>query len=155
MASLLYGSGLRLLDACRLRVKDLDLERGEILVREGKGRQDRITLLPRSLADPLRLHLAEVKDIHQHDLAQRAGSVELPDALDRKLPNASREWCWQWVFPATRHYFHEETRTWRRHYLHETLLQRAVHHAILAAGLTRARRVPHLPERFGMMHYLL
>ncbi len=137
MASLLYGSGLRLLEACRLRVKDLDLERGEILVRDGKGQKDRITLLPRSLADPLRLHLAEVKDIHQHDLAQGAGSVELPDALDRKLPNASREWCWQWVFPATRHYFHEETRTWRRHHLHETLLQRAVHEALLAAGLTK------------------
>lgn len=135
MASLLYGSGLRLLECCRLRVKDLDLDRGEILVHDGKGQKDRITLLPRRLIEPLRLHLAEVRADHDHDLAQGAGTAPLPDALDRKLPNASREWPWQWVFPATRHYFHPPTRTWRRHHLHETVLQRAVHDAVLSSGL--------------------
>ena len=137
MASLLFGSGLRLLECCRLRVKDLDLERGEILVRDGKGQKDRRTMLPRRLVEPLRAHLAEVKETHLHDLKQGAGVVELPDALDRKLPGASREWSWQWVFPATRHYLHPETRTWRRHHLHETVLQRAVREAALAAGLNK------------------
>ena len=137
MASLLYGSGLRLLECCRPRVKDLDLERGEILIRDGKGQKDRKTMLPRRLIDPLRAHLAEVKAEHLHDLAHGAGAVALPDALDRKLPNASREWPWQWVFPATRHYYHPPTTSWRRHHLHETVLQRAVHHAVLASGLAK------------------
>ena len=137
MASLLYGSGLRLLECCRLRVKDLDLERGEILIRDGKGQKDRRSVLPRRLVEPLRAHLAEVKQDHLHDLKQGAGVVELPDALDRKLPGASRDWAWQWVFPATRPYLHPQTRTWRRHHLHETVLQRAVREAALSAGLTK------------------
>lgn len=137
MALLLYGSGLRLLECCRLRVKDLDPERGEILVHDGKGQKDRVTMLPRRLIEPLRQHLAKVRADHQHDLAQGAGHVELPDALDRKFPNAGREWPWQWVFPATRPYFHTPTRTWRRHHLHETVLQRAVREAVLAAGLNK------------------
>jgi integron integrase len=137
MASLLYGSGMRLLECCRLRVKDLDVERGEIMIRDGKGQKDRITILPRRLIEPLRRHLEEVKAQHMDDIAQGAGTVELPDALDRKLPNACREWAWQWVFPASRHYYHAATRAWRRHHLHETVLQRAVHHAVLAAGLSK------------------
>jgi len=137
MASLLYGSGLRLLECCRLRVKDIDLERREILVRDGKGQKDRRTMLPQRLVEPLRRHLVEVRADHQHDLAHRAGYVELPDALDRKLPGASREWPWQWVFPAARHYYHPLARQWRRHHTHETVLQRAVHDAVLAAGLSK------------------
>jgi len=137
MTYLLYGSGLRLMECCRLRAKDLDLERGEVLIRDGKGQKDRITMLPLRLIEPLRLHLEETRAQHQDDLAQGAGTVELPDALDRKLPNANREWPWQWVFPAARHYFHTPTQCWRRHHLHETVLQRAVHHAALAAGLTK------------------
>jgi integron integrase len=137
MASLLYGSGLRLLECCRLRVKDIDLERREILVRDGKGQKDRVTMLPQRLVDPLRRHLAAVRVAHEHDLRQGAGFVELPDALDRKLPNAAREWPWHWVFPAARHYYHAPTRQWRRHHTHETVLQRAVRHAVLAAGLSK------------------
>jgi len=137
MAALLYGAGLRLLECCRLRVKDIDFERLGILVRDGKGQKDRPTVLPRRLVAPLRDHLAEVRDLHQHDIAQGAGTVELPHALDRKLPNAPREWAWQWVFPATRYHWHAPTQKWRRHHLHETVLQRAVHDAALAAGLPK------------------
>lgn len=137
MASLLYGSGLRLLECCRLRVKDLDLERREILVRDGKGQKDRVTMLPAGLIEPLRSHLVEVRAEHAEDLRDGAGSVELPDALDRKLPSAAREWAWQWVFPAARPYYHAPTRVWRRHHTHETVLQRAVRDAVRAAGLTK------------------
>ncbi len=137
MASVLYGSGLRLLECCRLRVKDLDLDRLEIQVRAGKGNKDRVTTLPQRLVEPLRQHLVEVRELHRHDLGQGAGTVELPDALDRKLPNAARDWVWQWVFPAARYYRHEASGTWRRHHLHETVLQRAVHQAGLAAGLSK------------------
>jgi integron integrase len=137
MALLLYGAGLRLLECCRLRVKDVELQRREIVVRSGKGQKDRITVLPQRLVDPLRQHLDGVKAQHRDDLEAGAGTVELPEALDRKLPQASREWAWQWVFPATRHYYHVATRTWRRHHLHETVLQRAVHLAAIAAGLSK------------------
>jgi site-specific recombinase XerD len=92
MASLLYGAGLRLLECCHLRVKDLDLERKKIFVRQGKGQKDRTTMLPQRLVAPLREHLLEVREQHQHDLRSGAGRVEMPDALDLKLPNAGREW---------------------------------------------------------------
>ena len=101
VAALLYGAGLRLLEALRLRVKDLDLERGEIVVRDGKGRKDRVTMLPRSLAADLRAQLARARALHARDLAAGFGAVALPDALARKYPGAAREWGWQWVFPAT------------------------------------------------------
>ncbi len=137
MALLLYGSGIRLMECCCLRVKDIDFERREIVVRSGKGQKDRRTMFPERLLEPVRRHLADVRALHADDLAQGAGTVELPDAIARKLPGAAREWPWQWVFPATRHYYHAPTRAWRRHHLHETVLQRAVHDAALAAGLNK------------------
>jgi site-specific recombinase XerD len=122
MASLLYGAGLRLLECARLRVKDLDFERLEIVVRDGKGRQDRLTMLPEGTVAPLRDHLVRTRDQHAADVAAGAGWVELPDALDWKFPNAAREWPWQWVFPATRTYREPVTGRTRRHHLHETVL---------------------------------
>jgi integron integrase len=135
MASLLYGAGLRLLECARLRVKDLDFERLELAVRDGKGRRDRMTMLPERLVEPLRTHLEKVSAQHTADVAAGAGWVELPDALDRKYPNAAREWPWQWVFPATRTYVDAATGRTRRHHLHETVLQGAVREAVLASGL--------------------
>lgn len=99
IAMLLYGGGLRLLEALRLRVKDLDFERGEITVREGKGDKDRVTTMPRAVVRPLQEHLRRVQVIHQQDMADGYGRVDLPYALARKYPNANREWCWQFVFP--------------------------------------------------------
>ncbi|MFQ5767839.1 MAG: integron integrase [Acidobacteriota bacterium] len=137
MATLLYGSGLRLLECCRLRVKDLDFHRCHLLVRRGKGQKDRATMLPAALRDPLREQLRRVRQQHEADLAQGAGWVELPGALDRKLPSAGREWPWQWVFPASRHYLHLETGQRRRHHLHETVVQQAVRRAVRDAGICK------------------
>ena len=102
MVSLLYGAGLRLLECCRLRVKDVDLARNEITVRDGKRRKDRVTLLPAKLKEPLACHIERRRRLHQEDLKRGAGSVELPDALKVKYPSAPRKWPWQWIFPATR-----------------------------------------------------
>jgi len=129
MATLLYGSGLRLLECCRLRVKDLDFSRRQLTVREGKHNKDRLTMLPAALEPALRDQLDRARRQHEHDLAHGAGWVELPDALLAKYPNAARQWPWQWVFPATRTYRHTETGQRRRHHLHETVLQTAVRRA--------------------------
>lgn len=137
MASLLYGSGLRLLECARLRVKDLDFSRRELRVHNGKGRKDRVAPLPASLVPPLREHLHLVRRQHDHDVRLGAGYVELPTALSLKYPRASREWIWQWVFPATRTYLHTATGQRRRHHLHETVLQRAVRQAALSAQLSK------------------
>ncbi len=137
MASLLYGSGLRLLECCALRVKDLDFQRSQIVVREGKGEKDRVALLPGGLHAALRVQLEAAREQHQRDLALGAGWVDLPHALDRKLPNAGREWPWQWVFPATRTYEHPRTHQTRRHHLHETVVQRAVREGVRASGITK------------------
>ena len=134
---LLYGSGLRLLEACRLRTKDLELERRILTVRQGKGDKDRVTVVPERLIDPLRDHLRSVWRLHRQDLGRGAGWVELPDALVRKYPQAGREWPWQWVFPATRTYLHRETGQRRRHHLHESAVQRAVRSAVLRAGISK------------------
>ena len=134
MASLLYGSGLRLLECCRLRTKDIDFAGKEITVRDGKGRKDRVTPLPASLVEPLKRHLERAKELHDRDLESGAGHVELPYGIARKYPRAAREWSWQWVFPATRFYVDRETNQRRRHHLHETVLQRAVHDAVLRSG---------------------
>lgn len=137
MATLLYGSGLRLLECCRLRVKDVDFTRSQILVRSGKGDRDRATMLPAAVSADLAAHLARVREQHRRDLSKDAGWVELPAALARKLPAAGREWAWQWVFPATRLYVHGESGQRRRHHLHETVLQQAVRRAVLAAGIPK------------------
>jgi integron integrase len=137
MATLLYGSGLRLMECCRLRVKDLDLAAVRLVVREGKGGKDRTTLLPEALAPSLREHLRAVEDQHRADRASGAGWVELPRGLAVKLPHAGREWAWQWVFPATRTYRHAETGQRRRHHLHETVVQKEVRAAVQRAGIPK------------------
>ena len=137
MAGLLYGAGLRLTECLRLRVKDLDFDRLEIAVRDGKGRRDRVTVLPESLVDGLRAQLEHARRVHREDLENRCEGVSLPDALERKYPNASREWPWQYVFPARR--LARDPRTGRalRHHVHESALQRAVRRAARAADLAK------------------
>jgi integron integrase len=137
MASLMYGAGLRLLECAQLRIKDVDFERREIRIRDGKGRKDRLTPLPVVLIGDLKAHLQQVERLHQQDLLDGAGHVALPDALRRKYPGAAREWLWQWLFPATRKYVDDQTRETRRHHLHETVVQRAVRDAARAARLTK------------------
>jgi integron integrase len=137
VASLLYGAGLRLLEAMRLRVKDLDFASSEITVRRGKGGKDRRTMLPGSVAGDLRAHLQRVREQHERDRRAGAGWVELPEALGRKLPSAGCEWPWQWVFPATREYRDRATGQRRRHHLHETVVQRAVRQAVRDAGIAK------------------
>jgi integron integrase len=137
LAKLLYGSGLRLLEALRLRVKDLDFERRAIIVRDTKGNEDRITMLPDSLIEPLKEHLLRVKRLHEADLAKGYGSVYLPDAFDRKSPNASREWLWQYVFPSDQLSKDPRSDEIRRHHLDESGLQRAVRQAAQQVGLTK------------------
>lgn len=137
VASLLYGAGLRLLEAMRLRVKDVDFARNEITVRDGKGRKDRVTLLPAAAREPLRRHLELVRRQYERDAARDRNCVALPDALARKYPGAAGEWGWQWVFPATSHYRDRETGQLRRHHLHESVIQRAVKEAARRARLTK------------------
>jgi integron integrase len=135
---LLYGTGMRLLEALRLRVKDIDFERNEITVRGGKGDRDRITMLPERLKGPLLHQLAAARAQHEQDLKEGAGAVELPGALEVKYPTAGREWAWQWVFPATRIYDVGRTGQRRRHHLHETQVQRVFKDALRAAGVAKA-----------------
>jgi integron integrase len=137
VAVLLYGSGLRVVEALSLRVKDVDLEAREILVRDGKGRKDRRTVLAEAAVDPLRRQFEAVRVQHTLDLARGAGFVCLPDALARKYPSATKEWKWQWIFPATRHYRDPDTGNQHRHHLHETVLQRAVRQAAPRAGIQK------------------
>ena len=137
MAILMYGSGLRLLECARLRVKDIDFGRRQIIVRAGKGDKDRVTTLPATIGSELARHLEAIKRQHDVDVGQSAGWVELPWALARKYPNAGREWAWQWVFPATRFYVDRETGQRRRHHLHESVVQRAVKDAVRRAGIAK------------------
>ncbi len=137
MAFVLYGAGLRLLECARLRVKDPDPSRNQIVVRAGKGNKDRLTMLPATIKADLLRHLDGVRDQHQSDLQAGAGRVELPGALARKYPKAGREWPWQWVFPATRIYVDRQTGQRRRHHLHESVLQRAVRTAALRTGIAK------------------
>ena len=137
VASLLYGSGLRLLEALHLRVKDADLDRGELLIRGGKGGKDRVTVLPNVLLDPLREHLLMVQRVHDRDVARGQGRTVLPEAFIRKHPTAPLEWRWQLIFPATRPWRDISTGYWHRHHLHETAVQRSVHEAALAVSLTK------------------
>ena len=134
---LLYGSGLRLGEALTLRVKDIDLDRGELTLRRAKGARDRVTVLAQSIHQPLGTHLERVRARHQRDLATGAGWVELPDALSRKYPNAGHSWPWQWVFPATRRYRDEETGQIRRHHRHPSAVQRAMTRAVRASGISK------------------
>jgi integron integrase len=153
MAFLLYGAGLRLLECARLRVKDIDFARNQIVVRAGKGNKDRLTMLPDAAKPDLLRHLDAVRAQHQLDLRAGAGWVELPNALARKYPSAGREWPWQWVFPATRIYVDRLTGQRRRHHLHESVLQRAVRTATLRAAI--AKRVSCHTFRHSFATHLL
>lgn len=137
LAALLYGSGLRLMEGCTLRVKDVDFSRGQITVRRGKGGKDRVTMLPSGVAVLLRAHLARVKALHVRDLAAGRGAVELPDALARRSAAEARSFAWQWVFPARRCHCVEGSGEWRRHHIHATAVQRAVTDAVRRSGLER------------------
>ena len=137
VAQLLYGSGLRLLEALRLRVKDLDFAQHQIIVRDGKGFKDRVTVLPESLVPALQEHLARVKLLHETDLAEGFGSVYLPYALERKYPHAHREWGWQYAFPAPRRSADPRTGIIRRHHLSEGVIQRAVRRAARLAQISK------------------
>ena len=132
-----YGTGTRLLEALRLRVKDLDLERREIIVRDGKGAKDRVTVLPDALVDPLRVHLAARRNLFDEDLAVGKADVWLPDALSVKYPNASREWGWQYVFVARSFSADPVSGQVRRHHLSEKIIQRAVKDAVRNANLSK------------------
>ena len=129
MAKLLYGSGLRLMECVRLRVKDVDFAQHQIIVRDGKGEQDRVTMLPDALVAPLNQHLFQVRQLHNQDLEQGYGAVYLPYALNRKYPNAAREWGWQYVFPSDRLSVDPRTGLKRRHHVDESGLQKAVREA--------------------------
>jgi integron integrase len=137
MASLMYGAGLRLMECLQLRVQDIDFPCNEILVRDGKGAKDRVTMLPESLKAPLQEHLKRVKSIHEGDLADGWGCIRLPDALDRKYPNAPKEWRWQWVFPQKNRWKNARTGDQGRHHVDESLVQKAVREAVTRAGLTK------------------
>lgn len=135
MAQLLYGSGLRLIECIRLRVKDIDFAQRQIIVRDGKGGKDRVTMLPASIVQPLQEHLQRVKRLHDQDLARGYGTVHLPYALERKYPNANREWSWQYVFPSDRLSTDPRSGKTQRHHLDESGLQKAVRQAAQRANI--------------------
>jgi len=137
LARLLYGSGMRLMECVRLRVKDLDFERCEILIRDGKGAKDRVTMLPETLIAELREHLARRRRIFEDDLRLGKGGVYLPFALERKYPAANQTWSWQYVFPSGSYSIDPRSGLERRHHLDEKLLQRAMKKAVIAAGITK------------------
>ena len=137
VCALMYGGGLRLLEALQLRVKDIDLDRREIVIRSGKGQKDRRTVLPGVLVQRLRSHLATVKIQHEEDINLGAGAVALPGPIDRRYPNAPYAWMWQWVFPAPRTHTDPASQEVRRHHLQEAVLQRAIRRAAAAANLQK------------------
>jgi integron integrase len=137
LASLLYGSGMRVMECLRLRVKDIELSYCQILVRDGKGEKDRATMLPEKLVEPLRAHLGRVRMLHASDLREGYGETHLPYALGRKYPRAGREWHWQYVFPSKNRSIDPEDRVIRRHHLDESVPQRAIKEAARAAGITK------------------
>ncbi len=137
MASLLYGSGLRLMECCRLRIKDVDFDRNQLIVRHGKGGKDRTALFPLSIVPALERQVDDVKVRHKEDLARGAGWVLLEKALERKYPNAGKDLPWQWIFPATRVHFDQESGHLWRHHLHESVLQKAVKMAARQAQIPK------------------
>lgn len=137
VVSLLYGSGLRLMESLRLRVKDIDFDYNQITLRDAKGHKDRLSLLPMAVKEPLKKHLQRVKFLHQKDLDEGYGLVYLPYALQRKYPNANSEWIWQYVFPASTRYYDRDDKIHRRHHLHESVVQRAMKSAVHKAGIQK------------------
>ena len=149
MARLLYGTGMRLMECVRLRVKDVELEQNQIVVRDGKGFKDRVTMLPMSLKPELEQHLLRVRLLHEQDVAGGGGEVYLPYALARKYPNAPKEWAWQYVFPAAQASEDPRTGRRRRHHANETSLQRAVKEALRTAGITKPASCHSLRHSFA------
>jgi len=148
ITTLLYGAGLRLMECCRLRVKDVDFSQNQIVVRAGKGDKHRYTMLPAAVKELLK-HLDDGKRQHQDDVEKNLGRVVLPNALDRKYPNAGQEWAWQWVFPATRYYVDRDTGRHYRHHLHESVLQKAVREAVRNAGIAKPATCHSLRHSFA------
>ncbi|WP_432743082.1 integron integrase [Methylobacter sp. G7] len=153
IASLLYGTGMRIMEALRLRVQDVDVKRHEILIRDGKGFKDRVTVLPVSLLAPLQAHLFKVRELHESDLTQDFGAVYMPYALERKYLNAAKEWGWQYVFPAAKLSTDPRTKVVRRHQVQEQAIQRAVKQAVRDADLTKAA-TPHTFRHSFATHLL-
>ncbi len=137
MAGLLYGTGMRLMECLRLRVKDVDFGYGQILVRDGKGEKDRVTMLPEKLIEPLKCQLQRAKQLHDLDLKEGFGEVHLPYALSRKYPRAGFEWIWQYVFPSKNRSVDPEDGVIRRHHIDQTVLQKAVRRASTSAGMSK------------------
>lgn len=153
VARLLYGTGMRLMEGLRLRVKDLDFDRQEILVRDGKGGKDRVTVLPDVLVGPLKSHLSRVKALHEQDLQEGSGEVELPDALATKFRRVSRTWGWQWVFPSALRSVDPRTGVLRRHHLHPESVQKAVRLAARSRELVKPVS-PHVLRHSFATHLL-
>jgi integron integrase len=149
VAGLLYGSGLRLMEALRLRVHDLDFNRQELTVRNGKGGKDRRTMLPKQLAKKLQIHLEKVRTVHKRDLIDGWGAVQLPYALARKYRNAATEWGWQWVFPQHRRWQDPTSKQQGRHHLDPSLIQKSVRSAVLSAGISKPASCHSLRHSFA------
>lgn len=148
-ASLMYGSGLRLSECTQLRVKDIDFERSEIMVRVGKGDRDRRVPLPKLASPALRVQMERVRKRFERDLRSGVMGAVLPGALDRKLPNADRDWSWQYVFPAARIYVERETGKRRRHHIHNSAIQRAVAEAVYSSGIAKRATCHSLRHSFA------
>ena len=149
MAGLLYGSGLRLMECVRLRVKDIDFELAQITVRDGKGGKDRRTMLPLNLAEPLQRHLVRIKAQHEQDLEDGFGRVHLPFAIGRKFPKAARDWAWQYVFPSSRLSIDPRSGKRQRHHIAEGILQSALKRAVDASGIVKRANCHSLRHSFA------